>query len=40
MVLFLGCMQPESTQKNFLATKGIKNQENIWMKKPNVNHGL
>jgi hypothetical protein len=37
---FLGCMQPESTQKNFLATKGIKFQEFFWMKKPNVNHGL
>jgi hypothetical protein len=40
MVLFLGCMQPENTQKIFLATKSIKIQEFFWMKKPNVNHGL
>jgi hypothetical protein len=38
--VFLGCMQPESTKKKFLATKGIKIQEFFWMKKPNVNHGL
>jgi hypothetical protein len=27
------CSQPESTQKNFLGTKGIKIQEIFWMKK-------
>jgi hypothetical protein len=37
---FLGCMQPKSTKKIFLATKGIKIQEFFWMKKPNINHRL
>jgi hypothetical protein len=31
---------PESTQKKFLATKGMKIEEKIWMKMPNINHGL
>jgi hypothetical protein len=39
-VFLLGCMEPESTQKNFFATKRTKIQEFFWMKKPNVNHGL
>jgi hypothetical protein len=32
----LGFRKPESTQKKFLATRGIKIQDS---KKPNVNHG-
>jgi hypothetical protein len=33
-------MQPKSTKKILLVTKGIRIQEFFWMKKPNVNHGL
>jgi hypothetical protein len=40
MFYFLGCMQLESSQIFFLATKSIKVQETFWMKKPNVSHGL
>jgi hypothetical protein len=39
-VPFLGCMEPESTKKESLATKDVKIQEFFWMKKSNVNHGL
>jgi hypothetical protein len=33
-------MQRESTKKNFLAAKGIKFQDVIWIQKLNVNHGF
>jgi hypothetical protein len=35
-----GHLMPESTQKNVLATKGMKIQEKIWMKISKLNHGL
>jgi hypothetical protein len=35
-VILLGIYMPESTQKNLLATKGMKTQEFFWMKNPNM----
>jgi hypothetical protein len=37
-VILLGIYMPESTQKNLLATKGMKTQEFFWMKKKNINY--
>jgi hypothetical protein len=34
------CKSHNAPKKKFLATKGIKIQEKIWMKKSHVNHGL
>jgi hypothetical protein len=36
--VFLDIKMPKSTKKNFHATKDIKIQEMLLMKKPNVNH--